>query len=329
MSDYGEYRAIPLHTKVLALITLWGSLSLSYLVVGKAYLARILAGVGVVCSFLILRVKTLSDISAEGDDGGRGAGGGALRRTLVVVAAALVLGVWLSACGGDSVRSSAQDGIATPLRMIGNENAAFLEVSEGVASGFSVDLATEIAARMNRGLTVDVRPFPSLFSLLQTGDADMAMSAITITPERRREVDFSAPYFESGQALLVRMDSAIAGAADLAGKSIGVLRGSTNQRQAQKVPDVGEIVAFDDKPPMFEALVAGAVDAVICDTPFALYNAKQSGETRVAAILTSGDQYGIAVHKGADQLRSAIDGALRTIRADGSYQRLYDKYFGT
>lgn len=239
------------------------------------------------------------------------------------VVAALAL-VALAGCG----QGAAVGGSPSPLRMIGNENVGFFSVADGAATGFSVELAQEIAVRIGRHLTVAEKPFPALFPLLQAGEADIAMSAISVTPERRREVDFSQPYFESGQALLVRSGSGIAGTDDLRGKSIGVLRGSTNQREAEQVSDVGAIVAFEEKPPMFEALLRGDVDAVICDTPFALYESNRSADLAVAEVLSSGDEYGIAVRKGDDELRSAIDGALKSITADGTYRRLYEEYFG-
>ena len=217
---------------------------------------------------------------------------------------------------------------ATQLRMAGNINMAFVEVAGKEATGFSVDLAREIAGRMGRTLTVTFAQFADLFPMLDAGTADIAMSAISITPERRREVDFSAPYFDSGQSLLVRTDSGIAGTADLKGKAVGALAGSTNQKTAEAIPGVGRVVTFADKEPMFDALIAGKLDAVVCDTPFALYNARLTGQTEVAQTLTTGDQYGIALKKGDTELRAAVDDALAAIRADGTYDRLYAEYFG-
>ena len=78
---------------------------------------------------------------------------------------------------------------------------------------------------------------------------------------------FSDSYFASGQALLVPKDSTIAGETDLQGRTVGVLKGSTNQKEAEKIQGIGKIVQFDGKPEMFDALVAGQLDAVICDTP--------------------------------------------------------------
>ena len=215
------------------------------------------------------------------------------------------------------------------LRMMGNENMAFLEIVDGSPTGFSADLAAEIAVRLGRELEVTIKPFPELFTRLDDGECDIAMSAITITPERRTEVDFSDPYFSSGQALLVPKDSAIAGTSDLRGKTVGVLKDSTNQREAEGIAGIRQILPFDAKEPMFDALAAGALDAVICDTPFAKYNARATGKTRVAKELTRGDTYGIAVKKGDSDLVTRINEALAGIRQDGAYDRLYEKYFGT
>jgi len=88
------------------------------------------------------------------------------------------------------------------------------------------------------------------------------------------------------------------------------------------------VVKFDDKPEMFDALIDGALDAVITDTPFAQYNAKTTGKTRIAKVLTTGDLYGIAVKKGNTRLLEKINAALDELRKDGTYDRLYQKYFG-
>ncbi len=242
--------------------------------------------------------------------------------TLVIM---LVLAA-LTALAGCGQKQAA--GGTAKLLMMGNENMAFLEIVSGSPTGFSANLAAEIADRLGRQLVVTIEPFAELFPRLKSGECDIAMSAITITPERQAEVDFSDPYFSSGQALLVPLDSGIASVSDLRGKSVGVLKASTNQKEAEGIAGIKAIVLFDEKPPMFAALVAGKVDAVICDTPFAKYNAKQTGKTRIAKVLTRGDTYGIALKKGNTALVTKIDDALALIKQDGTYERLYEKYFG-
>jgi ABC-type amino acid transport substrate-binding protein len=214
------------------------------------------------------------------------------------------------------------------LKMYGNENVGFLEIKDGRPTGFSADLAQAIAGKLGFKLDVALLPFSDLFSRLTADICDIAMSAITVTPERRRQMDFSNPYFESGQCLLVKKESAINGVSDLRGRNVGVIDGTTNQEEAQKVKGIREIQKFQDKPEMFDALIDGTIDAIIVDTPFAQYNVNSTGKTRIAQELTTGDKYAIAVRKGNTKLLAQINKAMDELRKDGTYDRLYHKYFG-
>ena len=246
------------------------------------------------------------------------------KATAVVLALLLSLAALplLAACG------SAQPAGKPALTMIGNENMGFLMQTQSGPAGFSADLAADIAKRMGRTLEVTFAAFPDLLPAVQAGDCDIAMSAISITPEREQQVSFSDPYFDSGQSLLVATASAVTSTADLKGATVGVLKDSTNAEQAKSIPGIKLILPFDSKEPMFRALEAGSIDAVICDTPFALYTSKATGKTRVAEELTIGDQYGIAVRTGNDQVLARINEALAAAKSDGTYNRLYRQYFG-
>jgi ABC-type amino acid transport substrate-binding protein len=256
--------------------------------------------------------------------------------TMLVIALALAipLGVLLGACGqsgapsGSASASPSASPAGAPLRMVGNENMGFLEMKDGEPTGFSADLAAAIAARLGRPLEVTLAPFNTLFETLLGGEPDIAMSAITITPEREQTMAFSTPYFDSGQSLLVRKDSGIRSTADLKGKSLGVCAGSTNEAYAKAIPGVGKVIAYADRQDLLDAMVDGSVGAAIRDTPFALYEAAHYRMLRVAQELTTGDHYGIALRKDETALRQQIDDALAAIKADGTYDELYREYFG-
>jgi ABC-type amino acid transport substrate-binding protein len=248
-----------------------------------------------------------------------------MKKALVLSLALLLPITLLAAAGCGEQGLTIEKG---KLKMYGNENVGFLEMVNGKPTGFSAELAEAIAAKLGLQLDVALLPFSDLFSRLTADICDIAMSAITITPERRQQMDFSDPYFTSGQCLLVPKDSTIADEADLAGKTVGVIKGTTNQELAEGVPGVGPIIKYQGKPEMFDALIGGKLDAVIVDTPFGLYNEKSTGQTRIAKELTSGDQYGIAVKKGNSQLLEEINRALDELRQDGTYDNLYRKYFG-
>jgi ABC-type amino acid transport substrate-binding protein len=248
-----------------------------------------------------------------------------MKRASAALVVLFALATLLAASGCGQGETTAEDG---PLRMMGNQNMAFLEVGDGAPSGFSADLAAEIADRLGRTLEITIKPLAELLPLLAAGECDIAMSAITITPERETQVDFSAPYFTSGQVILVRDDAPILKDSDLGGRSVGVVRGSTNQKAAEGMDQIGKIVTFDAKEPMFAALLDGKVAAVVCDTPFAKYNVLKTGKTRILDVISAGDEYGIALQKGDTELLKQINEALAAIRADGTYDRLYKQYFG-
>lgn len=214
------------------------------------------------------------------------------------------------------------------LSMMGDETIAFLTLRGGKPEGFSAELAAEIAKRLALDLEVALHPFEELFTRLEKGECDILMSAVTITPEREKMADFSDPYFDSGQALLVPSGSTIKGEADLAGRTVGVLKDTTNQAEVEKIPGIKEVVKFEEQSALFDTFNSGGLDAVICDTPFAQFNVKQTGESRIVSVLTRGEQYGIVVKKGNSRLLLEINRALREIVDDGTYDRLYKKYFG-
>ncbi|MHB8895009.1 MAG: ABC transporter substrate-binding protein [Candidatus Geothermincolia bacterium] len=248
-----------------------------------------------------------------------------MKKTLVLSLALILLVAAFATAGCGPQGLTIEKG---KLRMYGNENVGFLEINAGKPTGFSAELAQAIAGKVGLKLEVALLPFSDLFSRLTADICDIAMSAITITPERKLDMDFSEPYFSSGQSLLVRTGSTIAGESDLKGKNVGVIKGTTNQKLAEKVPGVGQVMVFDGKPEMFDALIDGKLDAVIVDTPFAQYNVKSTGKTSIAKVLTTGEQYGIAVKKGNSRLLEKINAAMDAIRKDGTYDRLYKKYFG-
>lgn len=248
-----------------------------------------------------------------------------MRKPVVLPFVLIALAILFTVAGCNAQSLTIEKG---KLKMCGNENIGFLEVKNGKPTGFSAELAGEISNRLGLELDVQLLPFADLFSNLTAGKCDMVMSAITITPDREKQMDFSAPYFNSGQCILVPKESNIEDGADLPGKKVGVIKGTTNQEEAEKVEGIREIVEFEKKPEMFDALIDGELNAVIVDTPFAKFNVKSTGKTRIAKELTGGEEYGIAVKKGNSRLLEEINAALDKVREDGTYDRLYEKYFG-
>lgn len=200
--------------------------------------------------------------------------------------------------------------------------------------GFDVELMTAIAERRElEPRFVNNPSFDALIPNLQDGQYDAVISAMTITDERRNEVDFSDPYFEADQSLTVQADSEIASTGDLTEDHvIGVERGTTGAAYAEENfgDCVKEIRTFPDTPASLGDLAAGRVDAVINDFPVSAFAAQGEFQDQIAVVqrLETGEQYGIAVRKDNTPLLDAINEALAEMRADGTYDQIFQKWFG-
>jgi len=195
--------------------------------------------------------------------------------------------------------------------------------------GFDMDLIRAIGEVLGKEVEIISMGFDGIIPALQSGSVDCAISAMTITEERAKVVNFSVPYYESGLITAVRADNNdIKGFEDLAGKKIAVQIGTTGALKAQEVPDA-KISTFNTIDLAFLELKKGAVDAVINDAPVTLYFIQQGNEdVKVVGDLLSGEFYGIAVPKGKEDLLNQINDALKTLKENGTFDRIYMDWFG-
>ncbi len=160
---------------------------------------------------------------------------------------------------------------------------------------------------------------------LNAGTCDIVASAITITKERAGKLDFSKPYFDANQGLLVPSGSGLDSLASLAGKKVGVQLATTGETYAK---DNGlETVSFEDLGLQVQALKNGEVDAIINDIAVLAPYATDGYE--VGTEFVTGEQYGLGVKKGNTALLTAVDATIDRIKSDGTYDTLYAKYIGT
>jgi arginine/lysine/histidine/glutamine transport system substrate-binding/permease protein len=194
--------------------------------------------------------------------------------------------------------------------------------------GFDVDLITEIATRLDLDVYFAYIPFDGLFATLEAETADAAVNAITITPQRDESVDFSRPYFKSGLAIAIRADEqSINSLEDLSGRKIAVKLGTTGAELAARVPNT-QLVTFDSAEKALFDLAKGNVDAVIKDEPTTLGMLEQANiqNVRLLEELLTEEYYGIGLPPGSPN-KPFIDDALNAMIADGTYARLYRKWF--
>jgi ABC-type amino acid transport substrate-binding protein len=195
--------------------------------------------------------------------------------------------------------------------------------------GFEVDLMTEVAARLGLAYRYRSGQWAGLIDELRNGALDAIVTAPTITEERKRLVDFSEPYFEYRLAIAVRRGGAIRGLADLDGKRIAVRIATTAEEFARAKAKALEIRSYHTNTEAYEAVRAGVVDAWVEDGPIAQWFADRVPELELAGTIgATAAHYGVMFRKGNDSLRQAVDQRLAELRADGTYDRLYGRWFG-
>lgn len=162
---------------------------------------------------------------------------------------------------------------------------------------------------------------------LNTGQCDVAAGAMTITDEREAVMDFSDPYFEATQALLVKKGSGIASLEDLAGKSVAVQDGTTGADYVREnAPEDTKIVSFEDAALMQQAVKTGKVDAGVNDNGLLNYFVSQNPDVEVASEFQTGESYGFSVKKDSnDGLLKVINDAIDS----DEYDAVYEKWFGS
>jgi polar amino acid transport system substrate-binding protein len=235
-----------------------------------------------------------------------------------LLATVLVAGLLLSGCGGgtDKIRV-ATDATWPPFEYVDTDTNAIV--------GFDVDLFNAIAKKA--GLEVEwinVEWDPLLAGVAQ-GTYDAAISSITIKESRKAEMDFSDPYYIAGQVIVVRTDSAIAGAGDLPGKTVGVQSGTTGDDEVSEMDGVN-VTGYDEIGMAFIALMNKQVDAVVCDTPVASGYVGKYDTLKTAGEVLTTEEYGIAMPKGSDELMGKINKALAEVLSEGIIDQLVEKW---
>jgi polar amino acid transport system substrate-binding protein len=262
--------------------------------------------------------------------------------TLRASAAALssvALMATLSACGGAASGSSAESLTEVSLVFKGaltvctdSPYAPFVYEEKGKLVGFDVDLAKQVADELKVDLDVIDVPFDDITSgtSLNNDVCDVAVSAMTITGERARVLDFSSPYFDAKQALITPRGSGLDQLTELAGARVGVQRDTTGETfMSDFAPATAQVTAYDDAAGLQAALDAGEIDAAMLDNTVSSEFVASNGKLKLAREFDTGEQYGMAVKKdGNIPLLRTINSTLADLREDGTYDKIFDKYFG-
>ncbi len=194
--------------------------------------------------------------------------------------------------------------------------------------GFDIDLVNEIAKDLELEVKIEDTAFDTIFTDVAQGKFDMVASASTITPEREQQVDFSDPYYEAEQALLVPEGSDITSVEALEGLTVGAQDGTTGEAYAKDETNAASVRGFPNGPAAIAALRNGQVEATIIDQPVA-QDAIDKGEGgfELATTIPTGELYGLAFAQDTPALLAAVNDSLASMKEDGRLNDLYQKWF--
>lgn len=241
------------------------------------------------------------------------------------LAATLALGLGLA---GQAIAQTSTVKVVTDPSFVPFE---MMDADTGEMIGFDMDIINEVAERAGFEVDLTTMEFNGIIPAVQTGSQEIAIAGVTITEERAEIVDFSDPYYDSGLRIMVRADNdSVETIEDLEGMSIATKIGSTSYDYLQEtLGDNADITPYPGTSDMYMALLGRNVDAAFYDAPNVSYFAQTRGEgrTKVVGPLYEGQQYGIVFHKGS-QWVEPVNEALAEMREDGTYDEIYEKWFG-
>ena len=263
-----------------------------------------------------------------------------LRGRWLVALLAIVAALALGACGDDDDDDGAAGTAPGEAQQLDTVKEGVLTVGSDIPyepmefgrapdyEGFDIDLVNAIAERLGLEVSIQKTPFDTIFRDLAQGRFDMVASSTTITEERQRTVDFSNPYFDADQSIIVGEDSDIQSVDDLEGETIGAQLGTTGADSAQEEIEGTESVrTYDLADDAFQALQAGQIAAVVIDFPVARHAEQEQEGLKLVQTIQTNELYGLAFAKESDALIEAVNGALDEIKEDGTYEEIYRKWF--
>ncbi|HZF61847.1 MULTISPECIES: basic amino acid ABC transporter substrate-binding protein [Desulfovibrio] len=198
--------------------------------------------------------------------------------------------------------------------------------------GFDVDFITAVGKAA--GFEVDVRniAWDGIFGGVATGQYDIVAAATTITEERQKQFDFSDPYYEVAQAVVLPAGKSIKSLADLKGKKVGGQIGTTGVFVIRKAGVAVDLKEYDDVGLAIQDMLGGRLDAVICDDPVALYyvnkKADTAGKLNISFKTEEKEYYGFTVRKGRKDLVEKLNKGIKDVKASGVEAQLLQKWMG-
>ncbi|HEX3026203.1 MAG TPA: basic amino acid ABC transporter substrate-binding protein [Clostridia bacterium] len=193
--------------------------------------------------------------------------------------------------------------------------------------GIDVDISKQIAKDLGVTLQIDNMNFDSVVTAVQTGKTDMAVAGLTKNSDREEAVDFSDPYYDASQVIIVKStNTAINSENTLKGKKIAVQKGTTGDDLATKLVGDSKMSRFNASTDAITALKGGKVDAVVIDSFPAKIFVKQNSDLKIVGSPLTSEQYCIGIHKGNKNLVDAVNKTLSKMKSSGQLDEIMKKY---
>ena len=205
------------------------------------------------------------------------------------------------------------------------------QTAKGEIVGFEIDLLRDVARRAGRSVRIENVPFNGLFSAVQSGRIQIALSSITVTPKRLASLGFSQAHYDADQSVSVPAKSPVRSLADLAGRTVGVDTASTGDiwaTQHTATYKFANVARYEGLAPAMLDLANGRIDAYVSDLPAVAYYIKDKPQYRVAARIATGERYAF-MHARDFTDAAAMNAALTEAKRDGTTARLHATWFGS
>ena len=246
----------------------------------------------------------------------------------------VVMALALAGCGGSKEKEAAPAGKVLKVATDANfPPFEFYQEQSKVHTGFDIALTKAVAKQMGYEKVEFVNVhFKDILTGLQDKKYDMAVAALSITPERERLVDFSEAYAEDGYKVIVNKNAQLGDDfAALAGKTVAVEEGSYAEKLVKAQANGAKVIPVYDTEAGIKLVADGKADALVASKIVASFfithnygdKVKFAGET-----VLHGDKYGMAVARGNEELQKKVNEALKEIKRSGEYKNIYSSYFG-
>ena len=272
-----------------------------------------------------------------------------MKKVSALILALTMCTAMLTACGGGNSTTTSSTGSAAPAPTTSaatseaGADEGYKLVKEGTLTmatnaqfppyeyydgkdiiGIDADIAKAIADKLE--LKIEDMEFDSIITAVSTGKADLGLAGMTVDPDRQKNVDFSDPYATGVQVIIVKEDSTIAKPDDLKGKKIGVQLATTGDQYATDDYGKDSVVQYNKGSDAVMALTQGQVDAVIIDNEPAKSYVEANKGLKILDTKYVTENYAACISKDNTGLTKAVNKALAELKADGTLQKIVDKY---